>query len=184
MPATLVSKEASTLVRALVLYAAAEAQAGHAKHVVVTASGDRFTVADDGRGHSFDKVVDETPYLSYIYEHFKFPFDGAPAGQVQLQGIGMSLVNRLCRELRVTVRRANSQLELVFQAGALVSKRQTASTMTGSGTEVSGTADRADGATQAEGDTLRTWLHSLAAGLPGVRISYNGQLLGPDQATD
>jgi DNA gyrase/topoisomerase IV subunit B len=182
MQAVPVSKETSTLVRALVLYAVAEAQAGHAKHLQVTANGDRFTVADDGRGHAIDKVVDETPYLSYIYEHFKVPFDGAPPGQVQLQGIGMSLVNRLCSELRVTVRRGNIQLELVFQAGALVSKSRTAWTMNGTGTEVSGNADRAEGATQAVGDALRTWLQSLAAGLPGLWISYNGHLLTLDPA--
>ena len=96
------------VVRALTLYCLAEFQSGHATTIRITAEGNSFSIADDGRGHAIERAIDGTPYLKFIYTHFDYPFETGQNAPVQLQGIGMSLVNALCSELIVT---ANYQPE-------------------------------------------------------------------------
>jgi topoisomerase-4 subunit B len=167
--------ETATLVRALVLYALAEAQAGFATRIEVTANGGAFTVADNGRGHSIDKRIDGTPYLSFIYEHLAFPFDRSAPGAVQLQGIGMSLINQLSDELRVRVQRADEQLELTFINGSMASSSRSAANVPGTGTAVGGKASRPTEATPDISESLRAWLSQVAAAVPGLQVTYNGQ---------
>src|SRR5438034_6665675 len=90
------------IVRALVLYALAEFQSGHAKTIRVNAQGLSFQVSDDGRGHAVDRTVAEQPYMTFVYEHLDFPFGQSAAPPVQLHTIGLSFINTLCSELVVT----------------------------------------------------------------------------------
>jgi DNA gyrase/topoisomerase IV subunit B len=175
MPHAPVSEEAAMLVRALVLYSIAEAQSGHATRIEVTANEDRFVVADDGRGHAIEKRVEDTPYLSFIYDHFSFPFGRNAPGPVQLQGIGLSLINRLCSELCVRVTRSVTRLTMVFRGGTLVSQVRDTSPTNGSGTQISGTANRPTPATQEVAERLWLWLSTLRACYPNLSMSYNGQ---------
>lgn len=57
------------------LYALLEFQSGHATTIRVTAQGNTFSIADNGRGHPIDKSVDGTSYLKFIYAHFDYPFE-------------------------------------------------------------------------------------------------------------
>ena len=64
----------AAVVRTLVMYALAEAQAGHARTIQVTTDGAAFSVADDGRGHPLAREVEGTPYLQLVYTHLDHPF--------------------------------------------------------------------------------------------------------------
>jgi len=106
-------------IRAVVLYPLAEHQLGHATTIRVTANGNTFSVSDDGRGHAIARTVGAAQYLNFIYNHFDYPFGSDEAAPVQLQGIGMSLVNALCSELAVVVRKRDAALRLTFRDGRL-----------------------------------------------------------------
>ncbi len=172
-----VSPEATRLARVLVLYAVAEAQAGHVTRIDVLAQGHTFGVSDDGRGHSIDKKIDGTNYLSFIYSQFQFPFSKPEPGPVQLQGIGMSLLNSLCSNLEVTVTRAGQRLQLVFELGTLLSQRREPAPEAGSGNRLVGTVAAQETPTISEGHLLIEWLTELMPCLPGVCITLNGQPL-------
>lgn len=167
----------TSVVKALVLYSLAEAQVGHASIIDVQVNGRSFEVGDDGRGHSIDKTIDGTPYLSFIYEQFAFPFDLAAPGSIQLQGIGMSFITSLCSELQVTVRRSGQELSLSFKNGRKISESRMPSTRAGSGNILRGLIH--EGATRAQFDRfgLASWLQAAQRAVPGVVIAFNGSRL-------
>ncbi len=103
------------VVRALTLYSFAEFQLGHATSIRIRAEGNSFSITDDGRGHAIERAVNGTPYLKFIYTHFDYPFEASENEPVQLQGIGMSLINTLCSELVVTVRKQDATLQLKLE---------------------------------------------------------------------
>lgn len=113
-----VSASSQNAVRALILYSLAEHQLGHATTIRVTANGNSFSVGDDGRGHASARTVASAPYLKFIYNHFDYSFGLDEAAPVQLQGAGMSLINSLCSELTVEVRKSDAML----QSGLLPAK--------------------------------------------------------------
>lgn len=189
----------SLVVRALVLYALAEHQAGHATVVHVTAEGRSFSVQDNGRGHAIDKRVDGTPYLPLIYEQLRYPFAGEHTlgdtrdvnslGGVQLQGIGMSLLNSLCSTLQVTVRKADATLTLHYVHGQLQARQRqhapdtststSTSTNTSTGNRVQGQVSPALAPHGADQQALHQWLATVQAAAPGLQLSFNGQALAP-----
>ena len=67
-----------------------------------------------------NRTVEGSPYLDFIYTHLDYPFGVGSTKPVQLHGLGMSLLNRLCAELKVSVRKATATLSLRFEAGRLV----------------------------------------------------------------
>ena len=111
----------TSVVQTLVLYSLAEHQLGHSKRIQVTASEHSFSIEDDGRGHAIGRSVEGSPYLDFIYCHLDYPYEERKAKPIQLQGLGMSLLNRLCAELIVSVRKTEATLTLRFQSGRLVS---------------------------------------------------------------
>jgi DNA gyrase/topoisomerase IV subunit B len=114
---------AALATRALVLYTLAEFQSGHATTIRVDVEGNALSVADNGRGHAIHRVISGQPYLPFIYTHLDYPFANAEpgeAGQVQLQGIGMSLLNALCSELSVIVRKREGTLRVCYESARLV----------------------------------------------------------------
>ncbi|MFZ5549574.1 MAG: hypothetical protein ACOZJX_12830 [Pseudomonadota bacterium] len=167
----------SAVVRALVLYALAEAQAGHATLLRVTAEGRSFSVADNGRGHPLAREVGGTPYLKLIYTHLDYPFGTSPGAPVQLQGLGMSLINTLCSELSSTVHRPEGTLRLVFREGTLTEQTLTPGSSGEAGNLVSGTVGPAVSGPGIDIAGLQAWLQGVQASRPSVTLFFNGQAL-------
>jgi hypothetical protein len=161
------------VIRSLVLYSVAEAQAGHVSEIAVQVQGSSFEVSDDGRGHSIDKTIDGTPYLSFIYEHLAFPFGLSAPGAVQLQGLGMSLINSLCEELQVQVRRGEQQATYCFAYGQLLQQRREPAPGQPSGNTLSGRLCSALAVKPIDQAALGQWIDGLRPSLPGVRIRFN-----------
>jgi hypothetical protein len=161
------------VLRSLVLYSVAEAQAGHVSEIAVQVKGCSFEVSDDGRGHSIDKTIDGTPYLSFIYEHLDFPFGLSAPGAVQLQGLGMSLINSLCEELQVQVRRGEQQATYDFAYGQLLQQRREPAPGLPSGNSLRGRLCAALSAKSIDQAALGQWVEGLRPSLPGVRIRFN-----------
>lgn len=169
----------ATAVRALMLYSLAEFQSGHATTIRVNAEGGSFSIADDGRGHPLDKTVEGTPYLKFIYTHFDYPFESGRSAPVQLQGIGMSLVNALCSELALTVRKPDETLQLKFQHGQLCASHRTAVQ-----SEVTGITVAAQLHAQWAGQGVATraleeWLLGVAVCHPTLKLFFNDRQLPP-----
>lgn len=163
------------IVRSLVLYSLAEVQTGHATTIRVTIEPAAFSVSDDGRGHAVDREVDGLPYLELIYTQLEFPFGHRPGPAVQLQGLGLSLINRLCRELTVTVHKRGAVHRWIFAEGSRIHRERL---------EVEGATDHGNtlcGSVRAElssgpprVDELHRWLQGLAASTPGLTLEFNG----------
>lgn len=174
-----------TTIQALTLYSLAEHQLGHAATIRVTANANSFSVGDDGRGHAISRAVSRTvacaPYLKFIYSHFDYPFGSDEAAPVQLQGIGMSLINSLCSELTVVVRKRDATLRLVFRDGQLVQHEvsDVASPVGETGNTISGTVRTAIAGDGADHTALEQWLRGLLPAHPALRIVFNGQSLQP-----
>jgi DNA gyrase/topoisomerase IV subunit B len=165
------------VVRALCLYAIAEFQSGHATTLHVTAEGNSFSVADDGRGHAVDRTVAGAPYLQFIYTQLDYPFGLAEGGPVQLQGIGMSLINVLCSDLSVTVRKPNKTLQLTYQAGRLCDEACVDTMTQSTGTTVAGTVHPQLQQQPTDVDSIERWLQGLLAANPAIKLHFNGKVI-------
>ncbi len=170
----------ATAVRALVLYPLLEFQSGHATTIWVTANGHSFSIADDGRGHALDREVNGTSYLKFIYNHCDYPFASGRSAPIQLQGIGMSLVNAMCSELALTVSKKDETLHVLFRNGQLVSSQRSATPSERTGIAVSA---RLNAHLQPNGvatEPLEAWLKGLLVSDPGLKLHFNGrELHGP-----
>lgn len=165
------------VVRALLLYALAEHQAGQADEIRVRAEGASFSVSDNGRGHSINKVVDGSPYLNFIYGQLDYPMTGHLGGAIQLQGIGMSLINSLCSELSVEVRKSDQMLRLLFRHGQLMDRQVQAVNSKQTGNTISGTTALPLQGSCLDESWLEQWLCRVAAASPSLRLSFNGRAL-------
>lgn len=161
-------------VRALVLYSLAEFQSGHATTIRITANANSFSIADDGRGHPIDRAIDGTPYLKFIYTHFDCPFESSRSSPVQLQGIGMSLINALCSDLALTVRKRDETLQLLFRNGKLHDSKRVAVASEETGITVSATINPQLHKGDVAGEQLQDWLLGVLASSPSLRLFFNG----------
>lgn len=170
----------TSAVQTLVLYSLAEHQLGHAKSIRVTASGHSFSVQDDGRGHAVGRLVDGSPYLDFIYCHLDFPYADRMARQIQLQGLGMSLLNRLCLELQVTVRKPQVTLNLRFRCGQLLTHEVIDTKNPETGNAVCGVVHPGTTPMPADENALHRWLSAVRAASPSLLLHFNGQpIQGP-----
>lgn len=167
----------STAVRALMLYSLLEFQSGHATTIRVTAQGNTFSIADNGRGHPIDKSVDGTSYLKFIYTHFDYPFESGRSVPIQLQGIGMSLVNALCSELTLTVRKRDATLQLLFREGQLCESNRTDVASEETGTTVSACINPELQANGVATQQLEEWLLGALVASPSLQLFFNGRQL-------
>ncbi len=167
------------IVRALALYGLAEYQAGHASLLTVHVSDHWFSVSDNGRGHGIDREIDGVSYLNYVYTHLDYPFAPGIGGPVQLQGIGMSLLNTLCSELRLTVRKPTETLVREYRSGRACSERRFASTNTATGNTVEGEVSPQFRSARADWAPLGEWLGRIKQGHPGLGISLNDRPISP-----
>ncbi|MCP5283753.1 MAG: hypothetical protein H6933_02520 [Burkholderiaceae bacterium] len=164
--------------KALVLYSLAEFQAGHASEIKVEANGWAFGISDNGRGHSPSRLVAGSPYLQFVYSHLQYPFEGRTAGPVQLQGIGMSLLNSLCQELHVSSRRSEGGVRLTFVEGRHSNQEALPPGSEESGNTVSGTLRKALQSQPTDAQAIEQWLSAVADTHPGLLLSFNGHRVG------
>jgi DNA gyrase/topoisomerase IV subunit B len=170
----------STMSRVLVLYSLAEFQSGHASTIRVLVNGTTCSVADDGRGHAIHRVVSGQPYLPFIYTHQHYPFQDAQphsAGQVQLQGMGMSLVNALCSELLVVVKKREGTLRLTYASGRLTCEERDDLVNESTGTSVSATLHPALPFRSVDLPEIERWLTRIAAAHPTLKLSLNDAVI-------
>jgi DNA gyrase/topoisomerase IV subunit B len=163
--------------RALLLYALAEFQSGHATTIRVTAEGGSFSISDNGRGHSIDRAIDGSPYLKFIYTHFDYPFEPGQSAPVQLQGIGMSVVNALCSELSLAVRKRDETLHVQFRDGKLRSSHREKLVSDETGITVSATIHPQLHQGGVASEQLHEWLLGVLAASPALRLFFNGREL-------
>jgi DNA gyrase/topoisomerase IV subunit B len=163
------------VVQTLVLYALCEHQLGHAERIVVSSSGSEFTVSDDGRGHSVSRNVEGAPYLDFIYGHLAFPFGRADSPPVQLQGLGMSLLNQLCSRLDVTVRKPANTLRLRFEQGRLVAHELVEESNPETGNLLSGAILLTLAPEPIDAVALSAWLGAVQLVNPSLELVFNGK---------
>ncbi|MEJ6004027.1 hypothetical protein WG899_00570 [Paucibacter sp. AS339] len=60
------------------------------------------------------------PSLSFIYEHLAYPFGLSTLGAVQMQGLGISLINNPCESQQVRIRRGEQQAIYHYAYGRLL----------------------------------------------------------------
>lgn len=163
--------------RALLLYSLAEFQSGHATTIRITAEGTSFSVADNGRGHLIDRAIDGTPYLKFIYTHFDYPFESSQNPPIQLQGIGMSLINALCSDLTLTVKKRDETLQLLFRDGKLHDSNRKNIESDETGITVSATINPQLQRGVVAGEQLHNWLLGVLASSPSLELFFNGRKL-------
>ena len=159
------------------LYSLAEVQAGHATTIKVTADGRSFGISDDGRGHSIARAVEGASYLKFIYTHFDYPFDSASGAPIQLQGIGMSLINAMCSELALTVRNKGEILKLLFRDGRLHQRTQISTTSAETGNAILAKIDPRLQQHDADTELLEVWLLEVLKSSPSLKLFLNGREL-------
>jgi DNA gyrase/topoisomerase IV subunit B len=169
----------ATAVQALTLYCLAEFQSGHASTIRVNAEGASFSVSDNGRGHPIDKTVEGTSYLIFIYTHFDYPFESGRDAPIQLQGIGMSLVNALCSEFQLTVKKPDAELRLLFNHGQLTQTTRTAGVFEETGITVSAKIAPHLCSKSVDQERLEAWLVGVLATAPSLSLFFNGRRLQP-----
>jgi DNA gyrase/topoisomerase IV subunit B len=168
---------AATVVRACVLYSLMEFQSGSATTIKVAKHGSAFSVSDDGRGHPLDKMLEGTPYTAFVYTHFDYPFESARAAPIQLQGIGMSLVNAMCGELLLTVRKQSETLTILFKDGQFRESNRCASERQETGVTVQAVLRQGLTAGEANDRQLESWLQGIVQVHPALQLFFNGELL-------
>ena len=169
----------ATAVRALMLYSLAEFQSGHATTIKVTAAGTSFGFTDDGRGHSIARVVDGTSYLRFIYTQLDYPFESAVSAPIQLQGIGMSLINAMCLELALTARNSGEMLEVLFRDGKLVRTNRTKTISSETGNTISAKISPQLQKNDANTQEIEAWLLGVLASSRSLKLFFNGREIQP-----
>lgn len=181
---TVESDLAATALRALVLYSLTEFQTGHATSIWVTRQGSAFSITDDGRGHPLDKALEGTSYLRFIYTHFDYPFETRQAAPVQLQGLGMTLVNALCSELVLTVRKEQETLRASFKDGRLHATERVPAAAQRSGITVQARLREGLPFSEDSGPGLEAWLRGIAQVHPALKLYFNGRELKSGARSD
>ena len=165
------------VVRALTLYCLAEFQSGHTTVIRVTAEGRSFSISDNGRGHAIERVVDGIPYLKFIYTHFDYPFETDQNAPVQLQGVGTSLVNVLCSELMVVVRKRDMTLQLSFRDAHPCGSELENVSSDETGIAISGTVSHRFQTSGVHVQQLQQWLLGILEASPSLKLFFNGHEL-------
>jgi DNA gyrase/topoisomerase IV subunit B len=171
-------------VRALLLYSLAEFQSGHASTIRITAEGTSFSIADNGRGHPIGRVVNGIPYLKFIYTQFDYPFESGQRSPVQLQGIGMSLVNAMCSDLALTVKKRDETLQVLFRDGRLHDTTRMKVESEETGITVSATISPQLQRGGVAVEQLQDWLLDVLACSPSLELHFNGRELRAHRQSD
>ena len=137
--------------------------------------GSTFGISDDGRGHPLDKELEGTSYLRFIYTHFGYPFVPGRSAPIQLQGIGMSLVNALCSELTLTVRKSDETLTISFKDGEVRESVRAPGESNETGITVAARLrpEMPPGGTQTP--ELEDWLQGIVQAHPSLKLFFNNR---------
>jgi DNA gyrase/topoisomerase IV subunit B len=165
---------AGSVVRALVLYSLAEFQSGHSTTIRVNAEARSFSIEDNGRGHTIERTVAGSPYLQFVYTHLDYPFVPARGAPIQVQGIGLSLINALCCELTVTARKQDATLRMSFRGGNLRDQELLKVRSEGTGNTISGAVDSQFQKCDLDKQKLQQWLLGVLAASPTLKLYFNG----------
>ena len=165
---------AAYVVRGLVLYSLTEFQSGHCTTIRVDVKDNAFSVSDDGRGHAIERTIADTPYLQFIYTHLDYPFVPPREAPVQLHGIGMSLINMLCSELTVIVRKPSTTFRMFFRDGSLSDQELVEASSGGTGNRISGIVAR-QFSRGADEQALVRWLHEIKTATPSLKLHFNNR---------
>ncbi|MDE2370052.1 MAG: hypothetical protein KGN16_13870 [Burkholderiales bacterium] len=165
------------VVRALTLYSLAEVQTGHASVIVIEVDGPRFSITDNGRGHAIDRTVAGVPYMQLVYTHLQYPFGAAPGCQIQLQGIGISLINALCSELTVVVQKRDCEARLIYHHGYLSSEECVQIEAGSTGNSISGRVRDELQPLATDLPAIEAWLGTIVGSTPGLELHFNGRSL-------
>lgn len=161
------------------LYSLLEFQSGHATTIRVTAQGGTFSIADDGRGHPIDRTVDGTSYIDFIYTHFDYPFASGRSAPIQLQGIGMSMVNAICSELALTVKKRDATLHVLFRDGQLSESNRVVVESEETGITVAAKLQPQLQGSGVATRQLEEWLQGVLDVSPTLKLFFNGRQLQP-----
>ena len=123
------------------------------------------------------RTVDGAPYLDFIYEHLAFPYGRTASPPVQLQGLGMSLLNHLCSILEVTVRQPTATLRIRFECGMRVDHAVTDEANPETGNTVCGTLVASLSSGQADVAALLEWLVEVQRVNPALNLLFNSRQL-------
>ena len=168
---------AALAARVLTLYSLAEFQSGHATTIRVHAQRTSFGVSDDGRGHAVERVIGGVPYLRLIYTHLAYPCGAPHAPAVQLQGIGMSLLNGLCSELSVVARKPDTTFHMLFADGVLQHEETVATTASTTGNTITGTVSPLLQRESSDLPGLESWLLAVLRSVPTLKLHFNDREL-------
>jgi DNA gyrase/topoisomerase IV subunit B len=167
----------ASVVRALMLYTLAEFQSGHCSTIRIEADDGAFSIEDDGRGHAIARTVAGAPYLKFIYTHLDYPFAPPQDAPIQLQGIGMSLINVLCCEFTVTVRKQAATLRLSFQGGRLCDEEFIEVKSQRTGNIISGMIAPEFRQRGFDKERLQKWLREVLIAHPTLNLFFNGEAI-------
>lgn len=163
-----------SILRTLTLYAVAECQTGVASQIDITSAGRTFRVADDGRGHSPTRTVGPAiRYIEAIYGQLNYPFSSHEPVPVQLQGLGIALINAFCEELRITARTVSGGASLTYRNGRLESTDYDADADDTTGTEVAGEVRPDLHLAPLDEERFDQWLRHVAQANPAAIIRHN-----------
>lgn len=109
-----------------------------------------------------------------LVEH---PFGLGHGPPVQLQGIGLSLLNALCSEFSVTVRKRDATLHRQFRDGQPCLHQRTETASHDTGLHIAGRIQAALCGEPVAVETLRQWLQGVQAGSPSLNLVFNRHAL-------
>ena len=167
----------TAIVRALVLYHLAEFQSGNATTIHVNIQGHNFRISDNGRGHAIHRTINGLPYLRLVYSQLEYPFDLDQDTPIQLHTIGISLINSLCKELVVTVRKKESKHIYYYEGGQLQKEetKEISEDVTGTSIEGKINPDLLPG--EMDLQDIEQWLVGVRSLHKQLRLFFNGREL-------
>lgn len=170
-------KPSASLLRALFLYHLAEYQSGNATTIHFDLQGHTFKISDNGRGHAIDRTLNDVPYLQLVYSHFEYPFNLESDTPIQLHTIGISLINSLCEELSVTVRKKENTYRWFYKDGQLEKTETTESLQDTTGNTLEGRLNSDLFAEEIDVQDMEQWLAGIKSLHKPLQLIFNGNEL-------
>lgn len=147
-----------------------------ATKVEVTVQGGLITIRDDGCGLPFDKESPDkkSTLAEYLLSHLHQGH--TPHIHISALGVGMSVVNALCKSFTVNSWRKDAQWSLTYQRGIAKTFPTIKQTGTGRGSRITFEADPTlFSNNQPRLSVIRKYLFTCAHLIPGMTFSLNNE---------